>query len=80
MPRRVVVSSSSSSRVAVKPASIGAVVGCDRVFSGVVRDTVGSRKTFFDRTVRSTHPVEKAHLIHGMSGSDCYIEKVGIEK
>ena len=79
MPRRVVVSSSSSSRVAVKPASIGAVVGCDRVFCGVVRDAVGLKK-FFDRAIRSTHPVENVDFLDGMCGSDCSIEKIAIEK
>ena len=42
--------------------SIGAVVACDRVSWGVVRDAAGL-KNFF-----------------GMCGSDCSIEKVGIEK
>ena len=39
-------------------ASIGAVVGCDRVFCGVVRDAVGFKK-FFDGAIRPAHPVEK---------------------
>ena len=48
VPRRVVVSSSGSSNssgriVAVKQASIGAAAGCDRVFCGLVGDTVGSK-------------------------------------
>ena len=60
-------------------ASIGAVVGCVRVFCGVVRDAVGF-KMFFDRAIRSTHPVEKVYFLDGMCGTDCSIEKIGIEK
>ena len=52
---------------------------CDRVFSGVVRDAVGF-KNFFDRAIRSTHPVEKVDIFDGMRRSHCSIEKVGIEK
>ena len=31
---------------------------------------------FFDRAIRSAHPVEKVDLFNGMHGSDCSIEKV----
>ena len=49
MPLRVVVSSSSSSSsIAAMKGSIGAVVGCDRVFRGVVRDAVAFN--FFSST------------------------------
>ena len=37
-------------------------------------------KKFFDRAIRSTHPVEKVGFLDGMCGSDCSIEKIGIEK
>ena len=60
-------------------ASIGAMAGCDRVFGGVVRDAVGF-KQFFDRAIRSAHPVEKVDFLDGMCGSDCSTEKNGIEK
>ena len=60
-------------------ASIGAVLGCARVFCGVVRDAVSFKK-FFDRAIRSAHPVEKVDFLDGMCGLDCSIEKVGIEK
>ena len=60
-------------------ASIGPVVGCDRVLCGVVRDAVGFKK-FFDRAIRSGHPVEKVDFLDGMCGSDCSIEKNGIEQ
>ena len=60
-------------------ASIGAVVGCDRVFGGVVRDAVGV-KNVFDRAIRSAHPVETLDFFNGMRGPDCLIEKIGIEK
>ena len=49
------------------------------MFSGVVRDAVGF-KNFFDRTIRSVHPVEQVDFFDGMRGSDCSIEKVGIER
>ena len=42
-------------------ASIGAVVWCDRVSCGVVRDAVGFKK-IFDRAIRSAHLVEKSRL------------------
>ena len=74
MPSRCEQQQYSSSQ-----ASIGAVVGCDRVFCGVVRDAVGF-KMFFDRAIRSTHPVEKVYFLDGMCGTDCSIEKIGIEK
>ena len=48
----------SSSSSDSSQASIGAVLGCDRVFSAVVRNAVGF-KNFFDRAIRSVHPVEK---------------------
>ena len=60
-------------------ARIGAVVGCYRVFSGVMRDAVGF-KNFFDQPIRSVHPVEEVDFFDGMHGSDCSIEKGGIEK
>ena len=60
-------------------ASIGADVGYDRVFSGVVRDAVGF-KNIFDRAIRSANPVDKADVSEGMCGLDCSIEKNGIEK
>ena len=31
---------------------------------------------FFDRAIRSAHPVEKIDLFNGMCGSDCSIERV----
>ena len=49
------------------------------MFSGVVSDAVGF-KNFFDRAIRSAHPVEKVDFFDGMRGSDSSIEKVGIEK
>ena len=49
------------------------------MFFGVVRDAVGFQK-FFDRAIRSVHPVEKVDFFDGMRGSDCSIVKVGIEK
>ena len=49
------------------------------MFSGVVRDAVGS-KNFYDRAIRSARPVEKVGFFEGMRGSDCSIEKVGIEE
>ena len=60
-------------------ARIGAVVGCYRVFSGVMRDAVGF-KNFFERPIRSAHPVKKVYHFDGMCGSDCSIENVRIEK
>ena len=56
MPRGVVVSSSSSSSsIAAMKGSIGAVVGCDRVFCGVVRDAVG-----FNFFFRSSNPIRES--------------------
>ena len=52
-------------------ANIGAVVGRTRVFCGVMRDAVGFKK-FFDRVIRSAHPVEKVDFL---CGSDCSIER-----
>ena len=49
------------------------------MFSGVVRVAVGF-KNFFDRAIRSVHLVEKVDFLDGMRGSDCSVEKVGIEK
>ena len=49
------------------------------MFSGVVRGAVGL-KNFFDRAIRSVHPVEKVDFFDGMRRSDCSIEKIGIEK
>ena len=60
-------------------ASIGAIVGCDRVSCGVVRDAVGFKNSF-DRAMRSAHHFEKVDFFDGMCGSGCSIEKVGIEK
>ena len=60
-------------------ASIGPVVGCDRVLCGVVRDAVGFKK-FFDRAIRSGHPVEKVDFLDGMCGSDCSIGKLGSKR
>ena len=37
-------------------------------------------KTFSIENPRSVHPVEKNDFSHMMSGSDCSIEKIGIEK
>ena len=48
------------------------------MFSGVVRDAVGF-KNVFDRAIRSEHPMEKVDFFDGMCGSDCSIEKTGIE-
>ena len=45
----------------------------------MVRDAVGL-KNFFDRAIRSADPVEKVDFFEGMCGSDCSIEKVGIEE
>ena len=49
------------------------------MFCGVVRDAVGF-KTKFDRAIRSAHAVEKVEFFDGMCGSDCSVEKIGIEK
>ena len=54
----------SSSSSDSSQASIGAVLGCDRVFSAVVRNAVGF-KNFFDRAIRSVHPVEKVDFSTG---------------
>ena len=70
------ISSSSSSSISSQ-ASIGAVVGCDRI-SGVVSDAVGGFKHFFERAIRSAHPVEKVDFFDGVRGSDCPIENVGV--
>ena len=35
---------------------------------------------FFDRAIRSAHPVEQVYFFDEMCGSNCSIEKVGIEK
>ena len=53
-------------------ANIGAVVGCDRVFCGVVKNAVGLDK-LFDRAIRPAHPVGKVDFLDGMCGSDCSI-------
>ena len=73
------MSSSSSSGSSSSQASIGAVVGCGRVLSRVVRDAVGF-KNVFDRAIRSVHLVEKVDFFDGMRGSDCSIDNIGIEK
>ena len=49
------------------------------MFSGVVRVAVGF-KNFFDRAIRSVHLVEKVDFLDGMRGSDCSVEKNGIEQ
>ena len=63
---RTAASSSSSSQ-----ASIRAVVGCDRVYTGVVIEGVGF-KNFFDRSIQSMHPDEEVEFLDGlaMRGSD----------
>ena len=35
---------------------------------------------FFDRAIRSAHPVETLDFFNGMRGPDCLIEEIGIEK
>ena len=37
-------------------------------------------KKKIDRAIRSVHLVEEVDFLHGMCGSDCSIEKNGIEK
>ena len=73
------MSSSRSSSSSSSQATTGAALGCDRVFSGLVRDAVGFKK-FFDRAIRSAHPVQKVDFFDGMRASDRLIEKIGIEK
>ena len=53
-------------------ANIGAVVGCGRVFCGVVKNAVGLEK-LSDRAIRPAHLVEKVDFLDGMCGSDCSI-------
>ena len=50
------------------------------MFSGVVRDAVWLQFFFFDRAIRSAHPVDKVVFFDGMRGTDCSIEKIWIER